>query len=102
MQTLEELIQRTQPRLKGLILMTPFFIEPNRGDAMRAKMDQYGNVVRTLAAKYSQSLWIRRRRLIRADRVARYTALAGDRVHPNLTGHFVLARAFSQGSEYEW
>ncbi|MGH6848554.1 MAG: hypothetical protein ACREC0_14325 [Methylocella sp.] len=29
-------------------------------------------------------------------------ALASDRVHPNLTGHMVLARAFLQALEYAW
>jgi lysophospholipase L1-like esterase len=29
-------------------------------------------------------------------------ALAGDRVHPNLTGHMILARAFLKAVDYTW
>ena len=39
-QTLENLIQTTRPQLKGLVLMTPYFIEPNRSDPMRTRMDE--------------------------------------------------------------
>jgi lysophospholipase L1-like esterase len=42
--TLEGLISRTKPHVEGLVLMTPFYIEPNKDDAMRAAMDRYGAV----------------------------------------------------------
>jgi hypothetical protein len=29
-------------------------------------------------------------------------ALADDRVHPNLTGHLILARAFLKALDYPW
>jgi lysophospholipase L1-like esterase len=39
---LEQLVRTTRPQLKGMVLMTPYFIEPNRADPMRALMDRYG------------------------------------------------------------
>src|SRR5579883_725116 len=50
--TLNELVAQTKPLLKGLILATPFYIEPNRDDAMRRRMDEYGAVVKRLAHKH--------------------------------------------------
>ena len=50
--TYEKLIQRTLPEVKGMILMTPYFMEPNLKDPMRARMDIYGNIVKKLAEKY--------------------------------------------------
>ena len=47
--TYEKLIQRTLPEVKGMILMTPYFMEPNKADAMRARMDEYGQAVRRVA-----------------------------------------------------
>ena len=44
--TYEKLIQRTLPEVKGMILMTPYFMEPNKSDPMRARMDVYGNIVK--------------------------------------------------------
>ena len=50
--TLDDLVLATLPKVKGMVLMTPFYIEPNRADAMRAAMDRYGAVVRKLAEKH--------------------------------------------------
>src|SRR5690348_17326515 len=47
---LGELVSSTKPLVKGLILMTPYYIEPNRQDPMRATMDRYGAVVKKVAA----------------------------------------------------
>ena len=51
-QTLEALVARALPTVQGLVLMTPFYIEPNRSDAMRARMDEYGLAVKQLAEKH--------------------------------------------------
>ena len=92
--TYERLIQRTLPTVKGMILMTPYFMEPNRQDAMRAMMDRYGAVVKKLADKYG---------LVFVDLQAAWDALfahmhpcniAWDRIHPNQTGHMYIAKQF--------
>ena len=44
----ESLIQRTLPHVKGMVLMTPYFMEPNQSDPMRARMDEYGAIIRDL------------------------------------------------------
>ena len=43
--TYETLIQRTLPAVRGMILMAPYFMEPNRTDPMRARMDEYGRII---------------------------------------------------------
>jgi hypothetical protein len=52
--TLDELVASTLPRVKGLVLITPFYMEANRADAMRATMDRYGAAVRRLAEKHTR------------------------------------------------
>ena len=93
-QTYEKLIQQTLKQAKGMILMTPFFMEPNRQDAMRAMMDEYGAVVKKLAEKYNlvfvdlQAAW---------DKLFAYMHpcnIAWDRIHPNQTGHMYIAKQF--------
>jgi lysophospholipase L1-like esterase len=91
---LEKLIQATRAQLKGLILMAPYFIEPNLSDPMRVMMDRYGDIVRQLAHKY-EAVFVDTQSAF--DVVLKSThpmSLAADRVHPNLTGHVILARAF--------
>lgn len=92
--TLGDLVAKARPMLQGLVLMTPFFIEPHRADPMRAQMDRYGDVVRRLAAAQN-AVFVDTQAAF--DQVLAHLypgALAADRVHPNQSGHMVLARAF--------
>lgn len=100
--TYEALIQKTRPQLKGLILMTPYLIEPNRHEPMRAMMDRYGAAVRMLAEKY-QAVFVDTQAAF--DVVMKDVdplSLAEDQVHPGLVGHAILARAFLTAIGYEW
>ena len=100
--TLRELATSTRPRVQGLVLMTPYFIEPLRADPMRARMDEYGAVVRRIAAEVGAVL---------VDTQAAFDGLlahshpmtiAWDRVHPAHVGHMALARAFLNAVGFEW
>lgn len=93
-ETYERLIQRTLPTVKGMILMTPYFMEPNKADPMRARMDEYGAVVKKLADQYNlvfvdlQKGW---------DELFQHMHpcnIAWDRIHPNQTGHMYIAKQF--------
>ena len=99
---LEQLVRTTRPQLKGLVLMTPYFIEPNRADPMRAMMDRYGEVVRQLAGQYQAILVDTQAAFECVLTEVHPMALASDRVHPNLAGHMILARAFLKALKYAW
>ncbi len=99
---LVKMIEQTQPVTKGMILMTPYYIESNRKDAMRATMDRYGAVVKKLARKYG-TIFVDTQAAFDAALKHWYAAtLAWDRVHPNQAGHMILARAFCKAVELEW
>lgn len=92
--TYDVLIAQTLPRVKGMILMAPYFMEPNKNDPMRARMDAYGGIVKRLAEKHGQTF---------VDLQAGWDALfqhmhpmniAWDRVHPNHVGHVYIANQF--------
>jgi lysophospholipase L1-like esterase len=101
-ETLDELVRTTLPKVKGMILMTPFYIEPSVSDAMRCKMDQYGQVVKEIAEKYG-TLFVDIQAAFEPVLEHIYpAALAWDRVHPNMTGHMTIARAFLKAVGYEW
>ncbi len=100
--TLDALLSQTRPAVGNIVLLTPFYIEPNRADAMRARMDEYGMVVRRLSEKHGTML-VDTQAAFDAVLTALYPAtLAWDRVHPSQTGHMVLARAFLQAVEFAW
>ena len=101
-QTLNELVAQTLPTVKGMILMTPYYIEPNPQDAMRAKMDEYGAIVRSVAEKHG-TLFVDTQSAFNEVLKTYYPAfLAWDRIHPNAVGQMVLARAFLNAIEFEW
>lgn len=97
----ERLITRTLPHVKGMVLMAPYFMEPNQQDPMRARMDEYGAIVKKLADKYH---------LVFVDLQAGWDKLfqhmhpcniAWDRIHPNQTGHMYIAKQFLDAVGFE-
>jgi len=91
---LSNLIEQARPKVRGLVLMTPFFIEPNKADPMRARMDQYGSIVKTIAEKYDAIFVDTQAAFDLATQSTHPFTLARDRVHPTPTGHMILALAF--------
>jgi lysophospholipase L1-like esterase len=98
--TLAELVECSQAKSISVILMTPYFIEANKSDPMRVRMDQYSQVVKKLAAKYG---------IVFVDSQAAFDkvlchlhpmTLAWDRIHPNTIGHMVIAQAFLDAIEF--
>lgn len=100
--TLDELVGTTKPILKGMVLMTPYFIEPLATDAMRARMDQYGKIVLAVAKRHGVIAVDTQAAFDRALKHAHSSFLSWDRVHPNSIGHMILARAFLDAVGYVW
>ncbi len=100
--TYEMLLQKTRPLLDGLVLITPYYIETNRADPMRKRMDEYGDIVKKLAARHN-ALCVDSQTAF--DRVlAHYhpMSIAWDRIHPNHIGYMILAKAFLQAIDFNW
>ena len=101
--TLMELAVDGQKLTQGnLVLMAPHYLEPNREDPMRAAMDKYGAIVREIAQK-CDAIFVDTQAAF--DNVLKYchpNALAWDRVHPNITGHTIIAKAFLDAVGFEW
>ena len=65
-------------------------------------MDSYGNVVRLLAEQHSAIFVDTQSAFDEALRHVHPMTIAGDRVHPGITGHAILARAFLEAIGYSW
>jgi len=100
--TLNDLLTDTKRTTAGIVLMTPFYIEPNHDEPMRAQMDRYGDAVKRLALKHDVTL---------VDTQAAFdevldqyypATLAPDRIHPTVTGHMVVARALLNAVGFLW
>jgi lysophospholipase L1-like esterase len=100
--TLNDLISLTKASTQGVILMTPFYIEPNREDPMRMQMDRYGDVIKRLALKHDAVLVDMQAAFDEVLRNYYPATIAWDRIHPTATGHMVMARAFLNAIEFVW
>ncbi|MGV3617144.1 MAG: SGNH/GDSL hydrolase family protein [Fimbriimonas sp.] len=101
-ETYDRLLAATRSNLKGLILMTPFMVEPHADDPMRRRMDEYGAVVRRLAERYDAT-FVDLQAAFNAATVHRHPMyFAWDRIHPNLPGSLVIARAFLDSLDFSW
>jgi len=99
---LSDLVRMSKTSLKGLVLMTPFYIEPQQSDKMRARMDEYGQAVKRVAARQS-AMCVDVQAAF--DEVLNHwypAALAWDRVHPNQVGNTVIAKAFLDAVGFSW
>ncbi len=100
--TLDALLTRTLPLVPNIVLLTPFYLEPNRDDPMRRRMDEYGGIVRALATKHG-TLFGDTQAAFDKLLTAYYPATIGwDRVHPSQTGQMVLARTFLEAVDFAW
>ena len=100
--TLGELVDRTLPLVKGMVLMTPVYWEPSEADAMSARVREYGRICREIAAE-KDVLFCDAQAY--ADRVLAHchsSYIAWDRVHPNIPGANVLAHALLDTLEFDW
>jgi lysophospholipase L1-like esterase len=100
--TLSELIQQVKPNLQGLVLMTPYYLETNRQDPLRSMMDRCGKVVEQVAEGNNAIFVNTQAHFDRVMECVDPLDLADDRVHVNLTGHMILARAFLEGIGFNW
>lgn len=84
------------------IWMTPYYLEPNKSDAMRKRMDEYGAVMKEVAAERNIScidLQAEFEHILKY----RYPAfITWDRVHPGAYGSVIIARAFLRAIDFEY
>lgn len=100
--TYDELITETKPKVKDIFIMSPFMIEPGRQDPMRRMVDEYAKIARETADRHGL-LYIDVQKKIDAflEELSPYI-ICGDRVHPNVQGHMIVAKAFLDRIGFSW
>jgi lysophospholipase L1-like esterase len=99
---LERLVVSTLPLVRGMVLMTPFYLEPDKKDAMRAMMDLYGQIVKETAQR-NNTLFVDTQAAM-AGLLENYHSayISWDRVHPSIIGHTAIAKAFLDTVGFKW
>ncbi len=99
---LEKLILSVKGKVKGIFILTPYYMEPNPQDWMRKRMDEYGAICKKLAAKHGCCLVDLQEVFNRYFEYRHSSYIAWDRVHPNLIGATVIAKAFLSHCGFEY
>lgn len=84
-----------------LILAEPYIIEANRSDPTRIQMDAFGQVAQKLAGEFGAISVHTQEAFDIALATTSPSDWAGDRVHPTLPGHAVIAIAFLKALDFE-
>ena len=95
------LVERTLPEVKGMILMTPFYMEPLKDDPMRKRMDEYGAIVKKVAKDYNL-ICVDLQKLFDDYLQFRHsTYITWDRVHPNQVGAMLIATELLKAAGFD-
>ena len=101
-QYVENMLLSLQGRVKGVFLMTPYYMEPNKDDWMRARMDEYSAICRKLAEKYACIFIDTQAMFDRYFKHQHSAYIAWDRVHPNQIGATLIAREFLKHCDFDY
>lgn len=98
---LKMLVGQTRQNVRGVTLMTPFFIEGIKDEPVRAMMDRYSAVARKIAQR-NDCVFVDTQGAF--DEVLKHvhsSRISWDRVHPNQVGCAVIAMAWLRAMEFE-
>lgn len=91
---MEEMILRIKDKVKGIFIISPYYIEVNKEDFMRKRMDEYVEICKKLAKKYSLFFVDFQKMFEEFCKIQHSSKLAWDRVHPNRMGAMLQAKEF--------
>ena len=85
-----------------MIWMTPYYLEPNKEDAMRKRMDEYRAVMKEEAAKRGIPCIDLQEKFAHILKYRYPAYITWDRIHPGVVGSVIIARAFLKEIGFEY
>ena len=102
-ENLRNMLSELAGKTKGIFLMTPFFIEENKQDRMRTRVDEYCSICKKLAEEYKCIFVDLQGRFDEYLTHKQYSGyVSGDRVHPNEVGATIIANEFLKHCEFSF
>lgn len=101
-QNVEKMILSVKDNVKGIFILSPYYMEPNRDDMMRKRMDEYIDICKELAQKYGCIFVDFQAMYDRFFKTRHSSLIAWDRVHPNQMGATFMAREFLSRCEFDF
>lgn len=101
-QNLETMILAVKDSVKGIFLLSPYYMEPNRTEMMRARIDEYVTICKKLADKY-QCIFVDFQKMYEDYcKIRHSSSIAWDRIHPNQIGATLMAREFLKKCDFDY
>ena len=88
---LRKMADLTKGKVKGLFFLSPFLMELNKKDTFRALMDSYREEMRSVAKETGACFIDSQKAFDAYFKNFHPVSVSWDRVHPDLTGHLLLA-----------
>lgn len=99
---IERMIEKVKGKVKGIFILSPYYMEPNREDMMRKRMDEYVDVCKKLAKKHGCIFVDFQKMYENYCKVRHSSYIAWDRVHPNQVGATLMAREFLKHCDFDY
>ncbi len=99
---LEEMILKVKDTVKGIFIISPYYMESNREDFMRKIMDLYVEICKKLSEKYSCTFIDLQKMFEEFCKIQHSSRIAWDRVHPNQMGAMMISREFLKKTGFEF
>ncbi len=98
----EKMILDIKDKVKGVFILSPYIMEPNRNDMMRARMDEYVAVSKKLAEKYNCVFVNFQEMYEKYCKIRHSSYIAWDRIHPNQVGATLMAKEFLKHCDFDY
>ena len=98
----EEMILRVKDKVKGVFILSPYYIEPNREDDMRKRMDEYVAICEKLAKKHNCTFVNFQKMYEDYCKYRHSSFIAWDRVHPNQIGSTLMAKEVLKHCDFDF
>lgn len=98
----EEMILKVKDKVKGIFILSPYYIEPNHDDFMRKRMDEYVEISKELAEKHGCRFVDFQKVFENYCKIRHSAYIAWDRVHPNQVGSMLMAKAFLEQCDFDF
>ena len=98
----EEMILKVKDKVKGIFILSPYYIESNHDDFMRKRMDEYVEISKELAEKHGCKFVDFQKVFENYCKIRHSAYLAWDRVHPNQVGSMLMAKAFLEQCDFDF
>lgn len=83
-----------------IVLMSPYYLEKNLADPMRIKMNQYAQVVKTLALEYQCTFIDLQKRFDLFLSFRSVESFSSDKIHINKVGHTIIAQSILESIKH--